>query len=49
VQGVMADVTITVISMVRGTTGHQISFTSVGTPFSAAFEHHLVTVAYGRT
>jgi hypothetical protein len=42
-------VTITVISMVRGNTGHQVEFTSVGTPFSASFEHHLVAVAYGRT
>jgi hypothetical protein len=49
VQGIHANVTITVISMVRGKTGHQVEFTSVGTPFSASFEHHLVTVAYGRT
>jgi hypothetical protein len=49
VQGSHANVTITVISMVRGNTGHQVEFTSVGTPFSASFEHHLVAVAYGRT
>jgi hypothetical protein len=49
VQGVMAPVSIAVVSMVRGKSGHQILFTSVGTPFSASFEHHLVAVAYGRT
>lgn len=49
VQGINANVTITVVSMVRGKTGHQISFTSVGTPFSTSLQHHLVAVAYGRT
>jgi hypothetical protein len=49
VQGINANVTITVISLVRGKTGHQVEFTSVGTPFAASFEHHLVAVAYGRT
>jgi hypothetical protein len=49
VQGIMAPVSITVVSMVRGKTGHQVSFTSVGTDFPASFEHHLVAIAYGRT
>lgn len=49
VQGVTANVTLTVVSLVRGNRGHQISFTSVGTPFPTSFEHHLVAVAYGRT
>jgi hypothetical protein len=49
VQGIMAPVSITVVSMVRGKTGHQVSFTSVGTAFPPSLEHHLVAVAYGRT
>ena len=49
VQGINANVTIAVVSMIRGKTGQQVSFTSVGTPFATSFEHHLVAVAYGRT
>ena len=49
VQGINANVAITVVSLVRGKTGHQVSFTSVGTPFSGTLEHHLVAVASGRT
>jgi hypothetical protein len=49
VQGINANVTITVVSMVRGKTGHQVELTSVGTPFSTSLEHHLLTVAYART
>jgi hypothetical protein len=49
VQGINANVTITVVSTVRGKTGQQISFTSVGTPIPTSLQHHLVAIAYGRT
>ncbi len=48
-QGISFNVAITIVSMVRGKTGTQLSFTGVGTPFSTSLEHHLASVAYGRS
>jgi hypothetical protein len=47
-QGVSVKVAITVVSLVRGKTGTQLSFTAVESPFSTTLERHLVAVAYGR-
>lgn len=44
-----AHTTITLVSMVRGTLGSQIAFTSVGDTFPTSLAKHLVAVAYGRT
>ncbi len=49
VHGVSVTGTITVVSMVRGKYGSQITYTAVGAPFPASLERHLDTMAYGRT
>jgi hypothetical protein len=48
-QGVTLNSSITVVSMVRGRYGSQLSLTSVGSPFPASLARHLVAVAYSRT
>ena len=48
-QGITVNSAITVVSMVRGTTGSQLTLTSVGLPFPSALARHLVSVAYSRT
>jgi hypothetical protein len=47
-QGSTAHTSLTLVSMVRGTLGSQVTFTSVGQPLSTSLERHLVSVAYGR-
>jgi hypothetical protein len=49
VHGIALDGTITIVSLVRGKYGSQLTYTSVGQPFPVALERHLDTVAYGRT
>jgi hypothetical protein len=46
--GVTVNSAITVISVVRGKTGSQLTFESVGKTFPASLERHLVSVASGR-
>jgi hypothetical protein len=46
--GVTVNSAITVISVVRGKTGSQLTFESVGKTFPASLERHLVAVASGR-
>jgi hypothetical protein len=48
-QGVTLHSSITVISMVRGKYGNQVTFTTVGPAFSASMARHLVAAAYSRT
>ncbi len=40
---------ISIVSMVRGKTGSQLTFESVGTPVTPSLMRHLVSVAYQRT
>ena len=47
-QGVTVNVTSTQLVTVKGRLGHQVTFTSVGAPFSMTLEQHLMTVAAGR-
>ena len=47
--GVTLQAQITVITIVRGKAGSQISISTVGPPLPASLERHLVSVAYGRT
>jgi hypothetical protein len=46
--GVTVNSAISVISVVRGKTGSQLTFESVGKTFPASLERHLVSVASGR-
>jgi len=46
--GVTINLTVTSVFAVKGRLGHQITFTSIGLPFSIALEGHLSTVAVGR-
>jgi hypothetical protein len=48
-QGITANSSVSVVSIVRGKLGSQVSFTSVGLPFPVSLERHLVSVASGRT
>ncbi len=48
-QGTSLPSAVTVVTMVRGTLGSQLSLTSVGTPISSSTTRHLASVAYGRT
>ncbi len=47
-QGITVNAAITIVSMVRGLSGNQITLTSVGLPFPSALQRHLETVAYAR-
>ena len=46
--GVTINLTVTSVFAVKGRLGHQITFTSIGLPFSIALERHLSSVAVGR-
>ncbi len=46
--GVTVNVTVTQLFAVKGRLGQQVTFTSVGAPFSIALEQHLTSVAVGR-
>lgn len=46
--GITVNVTVTQLETVRGRLGHQVTFTSVGSPFSIALEQHIMSVAAGR-
>jgi hypothetical protein len=46
--GVTVNSTISVISVLRGKTGSQLTFEAVGKTFPASLERHLVSVATGR-
>lgn len=46
--GVTVPAQLTVITVVRGKTGSQISISTVGSPLPSSLERHLVSVAYGR-
>ncbi len=46
--GVTLNVTVTQLFAVAGRLGQQVTFTSVGTPFSIGLEQHITTVAVGR-
>jgi hypothetical protein len=46
--GVTLNLTVTQVFAVKGRLGHQITYTSVGVPFSIALEQHLTSVAVGR-
>jgi hypothetical protein len=48
-QGQTLNVDVTIIAMARGRFASAVSFSSAGSPFSAALVHHLLTTAYGRT
>ncbi|HVT42446.1 MAG TPA: hypothetical protein VHD39_05635 [Acidimicrobiales bacterium] len=49
-QGVTAHSAVTLVSMVRGKLGSQLTFTAVGNgSLSTSLERHLISVAYGRT
>lgn len=48
-QGVSVNVGVTIVTLVRGKTGVQLSFTAVGLPFSTSLEHHLVGAASSRS
>jgi hypothetical protein len=47
-RGVTLNLTVTSVFAVKGRLGHQITFTSVGLPFSIGLERHLSSVAVGR-
>lgn len=44
-QGVTLNVTVTQLMTIKGRMGHQVTFTSAGTPFSLAVEQQIMTVA----
>ena len=44
-RGVTLNVTVTQLIAVKGRLGHQVSFTSVGAPFSLALEKQIMAVA----
>ena len=46
--GVTLNLTVTQVFAVKGRLGHQITYTSVGVPFSIALEQRLTSVAAGR-
>ena len=46
--GVTINVTVTQVFAVRGRLGQQVTFTSIGVPFSIATEQHLSSIAVGR-
>jgi hypothetical protein len=46
--GLTFNVTVTQIFAVKGRLGQQVSFTSIGPPFSIATEQHLTSLAVGR-
>jgi hypothetical protein len=48
-QGVTVPSAVTIISMVRGTLGTQLTLTAVGTPMASSLVRQLASVAYGRT
>jgi hypothetical protein len=47
-QGVTLNVTVTQLVTIKGRLGHQVTFTSAGTPFSLALEQQIMKVAAGR-
>ena len=47
-QGVTLNVTVTQLMTIKGRLGHQVTFTSVGTPFTVALEQQIMKVAAGR-
>ncbi len=48
-RGVTLNAAITVVSTVRSRMGSQLTFSSVGRPFSASLARHLAAMAYSRT
>ena len=46
--GVTVNVTVTQLFSVKGRLGQQVTFTSIGVPFSIPLEQHLTSVAVGR-
>jgi hypothetical protein len=46
--GVTLNVTVTQLYAVKGRLGQQVTFTSIGLPFSIATEQHLSSLAVGR-
>jgi hypothetical protein len=46
--GITVNVTVTQLVTVKGRLGHQVTFTSVGDPFSIALEQHIMSVAAAR-
>jgi hypothetical protein len=47
-QGETLNLTVTELVTVKGRLGHQVTFTSAGTPFSLALEQQIMKVAAGR-
>ena len=47
-QGTTLNVTVTQLVTVKGRLGHQVTFTSVGSPFSLALEQQIMNVAAAR-
>jgi hypothetical protein len=47
-QGVTLNVTVTQLITIKGRLGHQVTFTSAGTPFSLAMEQQIMKVAAAR-
>jgi hypothetical protein len=47
-QGVTLNVTVTQLVTVKGRLGHQVTFTSLGAPFSIAQQHQIMTAAAAR-
>jgi hypothetical protein len=47
-QGVTLNVTVTQLVTIKGRLGHQVTFTSAGTPFSLAVEQQIMKVAAAR-
>jgi hypothetical protein len=47
-RGVTVNLTVTSVFAVKGRLGHQITFTSIGLPFSISLEQHLSSIAVGR-
>jgi len=47
-QGVTLNVTVTQLVTIKGRLGHQVTFTSVGSPFSLAAEQKIMNVAAAR-
>jgi hypothetical protein len=47
-QGVTLNVTVTQLITIKGRLGHQVTFTSAGTPFSLATEQQIMKVAAAR-
>lgn len=46
--GVTLNVTVTQLETVKGRLGHQVTFTSLGAPFSISLQRQIMTVAAGR-